>query len=253
MRRHGEVAVLLADRVARPSRCRSSSGPRSSRPRTSARFGVRSYETSSKTKNSASGPKYAVSAIPVSTRYASARLATSRGSRSYGSRVSGSSTPQMQRQRRHARERVERRRRRVREQQHVRLGDALPAADRRAVEAEALVEGLLAERRQGQRDVLPGAEQVGELQVDHLRPGLARELDRVARGLPARRPSRSTGSASRPTCRSSHGHVVHEKRPHDRRSDAPSRSRGLIASAAAHRRPRGANGSECGTSAQTGR
>ena len=43
--------------------------------------------TSSKMKNSASGPKYAVSAIPVCCRYATALRAMLRGSRVYGSRV----------------------------------------------------------------------------------------------------------------------------------------------------------------------
>src|SRR5205085_12266454 len=41
-------------------------------------------------KNSASGPKNAVSAMPVDFKYASAFSATPRGSRSYGSRVIGS-------------------------------------------------------------------------------------------------------------------------------------------------------------------
>src|SRR6266404_7371663 len=51
--------------------------------------------TSSKMKNSASGPKYAVSAIPVDFKYASAFSATPRGSRSYGSRVIGSTIVQI--------------------------------------------------------------------------------------------------------------------------------------------------------------
>ena len=38
-------------------------------------------------KNSASGPKYAVSAIPVCCKYATALRETLRGSREYGSRV----------------------------------------------------------------------------------------------------------------------------------------------------------------------
>jgi hypothetical protein len=38
--------------------------------------------TESKIKNSGSGPKYAVSPIPVDFRYASARRASDRGSRS---------------------------------------------------------------------------------------------------------------------------------------------------------------------------
>src|SRR5882762_10493221 len=46
-------------------------------------------------KNSASGPKNAVSAMPVLFRYASAFSATPRGSRSYGSRVIGSTIVQI--------------------------------------------------------------------------------------------------------------------------------------------------------------
>src|SRR6266550_1005374 len=51
--------------------------------------------TSSKMKNSASGPKNAVSAMPVDCKYASAFSATPRGSRSYGSRVIGSTIVQI--------------------------------------------------------------------------------------------------------------------------------------------------------------
>src|SRR5213078_1262895 len=46
-------------------------------------------------KNSASGPKNAVSAMPVDCKYASAFSATPRGSRSYGSRVMGSTIVQI--------------------------------------------------------------------------------------------------------------------------------------------------------------
>src|SRR6266480_3286749 len=46
-------------------------------------------------KNSASGPKNAVSAMPVLLRYASAFSARPRGSRSYGSRVIGSTMVQI--------------------------------------------------------------------------------------------------------------------------------------------------------------
>ena len=79
-------------------------------------------------------------------------------------------------------ERVENRARRIGHQQHVRLRDALPAADRGAVEAEALVEGGLVERAQRQRHVLPAPEQVAELQVDELRLGLPGPLDRLPCG-----------------------------------------------------------------------
>ena len=40
------------------------------------------HVTESKMKNSGSGPKYAVSPMPVDFRYASARFAIERGSRS---------------------------------------------------------------------------------------------------------------------------------------------------------------------------
>src|ERR1041384_8144595 len=54
--------------------------------------GSSEYWIESNTKNSASGPKYAVSAIPVDLRYATARLARLRGSREYDSCVIGSIT-----------------------------------------------------------------------------------------------------------------------------------------------------------------
>ena len=83
-----------------------------------------------------------------------------------------------ERERRGLGERIEDRRRRVRHQDHVALGDALPAADRGAVEPEALVECGLVERADRQGHVLPRAEQVAELQVDHRRARLARPLER---------------------------------------------------------------------------
>src|ERR1700722_2883742 len=51
--------------------------------------------TESKIKNSGSGPKKAVSAIPVDLRNASARLAIERGQREYACIVLGSSTSQL--------------------------------------------------------------------------------------------------------------------------------------------------------------
>src|SRR5215471_7377668 len=51
--------------------------------------------TESKMKNSGSGPKYAVSPMPVDLRYASARLASERGSRSYPLPSIGSITSQV--------------------------------------------------------------------------------------------------------------------------------------------------------------
>ncbi len=77
--------------------------------------------------------------------------------------------------------RIENRGGRIRHQEHVRLGDRLPAADRRAVEPEAIVERALVERPRGERHVLPCSEQVAELEIDHRRPGLRRPFERLAR------------------------------------------------------------------------
>ena len=87
-----------------------------------------------------------------------------------------------ERERRHLGRRIEDRARRVGHEQHVALGDPLPAADGRAVEAEPLLEGGLVEAGERQRDVLPGAEQVAELQVDHGRAGLLRPRERLVPG-----------------------------------------------------------------------
>ena len=57
-------------------------------------MGPSAYETSSKMKNSHSGPTYIVSAIPVERRYSSARFATLRGSFAYGAYVPGSTISQ---------------------------------------------------------------------------------------------------------------------------------------------------------------
>ena len=84
-----------------------------------------------------------------------------------------------ERQRRRLGERIEDRARRIRHEQHVRLGDALPAADGRAVEPEPLVEARFVEGRERQRHVLPRAEQVAELEVDHRRLRLTRPLERL--------------------------------------------------------------------------
>ena len=93
--------------------------------------------------------------MPVARRYSSARLATRRGSRCVRLARHRVGDLADQRERGRLGERVEDRARRIGHQQHVRLRDALPAADRRAVEAEALVEGGLVERAQRQRHVLP--------------------------------------------------------------------------------------------------
>ena len=85
-----------------------------------------------------------------------------------------------QRERRRLGERIEDRRRRVGHEQHVRLGDPLPAANRRAVEAEAVVEGRFVEGPDREGHVLPGSEQVAELEVHHLRGRLPRPFERLA-------------------------------------------------------------------------
>jgi hypothetical protein len=86
-----------------------------------------------------------------------------------------------ERERRRLGGRIEDRARRIRHEQHVRLGNALPPANRGTVEAESFVEGGLVERAQRQRHVLPGAEQVAELQVDHRDARLSGPLEGLAR------------------------------------------------------------------------
>ena len=56
----------------------------------------------------------------------------------------------------------------VRDGHHVGLVDAHPAANRRAVEPEALLEGAFIQRVHRKRAMLPAPEHVDELQVDHL-------------------------------------------------------------------------------------
>ena len=75
---------------------------------------------------------------------------------------------------------VEDRARGVRHEEHVGVLDRLPAADRGAVEAEPLVERGLVEGPDRQRHVLPGAEQVAELEIDHGRARLSRPFERLA-------------------------------------------------------------------------
>ena len=65
-------------------------------------------------------------------------------------------------------ERVDERAVGVGQQQHVRLVDRLEAADRRAVEAQAVGERVLAERRRRDGEVLHDAGQVAEADVDEL-------------------------------------------------------------------------------------
>jgi hypothetical protein len=78
---------------------------------------------------------------------------------------------------RHFGERVHKHGLGVGHQQHVGDIDGLEAADGGAIEADALVEYLLRERLNRHREVMPHAEQVGELDIDHTRVMLARELN----------------------------------------------------------------------------
>src|SRR6202035_2319674 len=71
-------------------------------------------------------------------------------------------------ERRHLQNRVDSRRRRIRDQQHVALMDVLEAANARAVKADALAEEALGQLLDGNRKVLPGPNQVDELEVDDL-------------------------------------------------------------------------------------
>ena len=65
----------------------------------------------------------------------------------------------------------------VRHHEHVGGLDALPAADGRAVEPQALFEDVLAQLAERDGEVLPDAEEVGELQIDKLDLVVLRELD----------------------------------------------------------------------------
>ena len=69
-------------------------------------------------------------------------------------------------QRGHALGRVDARRVEVGAQQHVRLVDALEAAQRGAVEALAALDQVLIDFRSGNAEVLPAPDQVGHQQVD---------------------------------------------------------------------------------------
>ena len=73
-----------------------------------------------------------------------------------------------QRQRRFGVEDVDPGRRRIGNDEHVRGVDDSPAADARSVEAEAIGENLLVVFGERGGEMLPRAEQVGELEVDQL-------------------------------------------------------------------------------------
>jgi hypothetical protein len=74
---------------------------------------------------------------------------------------------------------IEDRRGRIGHEEHVGVLNRLPAADRGAVEAQALVERGLVEAAHGKGHVLPRPEQVAELEVDHRRARLAGPLERL--------------------------------------------------------------------------
>jgi hypothetical protein len=100
-------------------------------------------------------------------------------------------------------ERVDERRGRIGHEQHVRLADLLEAADRRAVEPDPAGQEVLLELTRGDREVLPRARQVGELQVDERHPVLAGEGDDLLR---ARRLARPQGRCRRARAAGGFGH-----------------------------------------------
>ena len=63
--------------------------------------------------------------------------------------------------------------------QHVAGFDRFPAADRRAVEAQAIAEGVFGQFADRQGEVLPGAEGIDELHVHHLRALLSGQLQHL--------------------------------------------------------------------------
>ena len=79
-------------------------------------------------------------------------------------------------------ERIEHRGVRIGDQEHVRLLDLLEAADRRAVEAEAVLEHVLGELVRRHREVLHQTRKVAEPHVDDLDVAVLDELQDVARG-----------------------------------------------------------------------
>ena len=66
---------------------------------------------------------------------------------------------------------------RVGHDQHVRVVDRLPAADRGTVETDPLFEGLFAELADRRGKVLPDADKVEELVIDHLAVVVLGKLD----------------------------------------------------------------------------
>ena len=140
------------------------------------------------------------------------------------------------RQRGEGREGIDDRRVGLGDEEHVALVDPLPAAEARAVEAEAVAEGILLELADRDREVLPGAEKVGKPQIDRLDllltahrqhftglhgeevPGAGlgmREGHRPDRGSPGRgigRPHHTQAGGGRRNRPSLRKHAVHRNR-----------------------------------------
>src|ERR1035438_3970404 len=107
-------------------------------------------------KNSASAPKYAVSATPLLVKYSSALRAIA---------VGGSADHN---QRRRLRERVHQRRLRVRDQQHIAFVDRRPAADARSIHSKAVHEAALVQLAEGVGNMMLQARNIGEPQIQLL-------------------------------------------------------------------------------------
>src|SRR6516165_6464544 len=69
---------------------------------------------------------------------------------------------------RHIGKRIEKRRFRIRDQQHVRLVDGLESADARSVEADTVLENVFAELVGGDGEMLPQSGHIAELKIDDL-------------------------------------------------------------------------------------
>ena len=104
--------------------------------------------------------------MPVEIRYCSAALAIERGQRRSAVRSSGTTTSQVSDQRGLREEGIDHGRVAIGHQRHVGVVDRLPAGDRRAVEHQAVGQGVFVDLRQVEGDVLPLAARVGEPPVD---------------------------------------------------------------------------------------
>ena len=214
VRRGREVALLLADRVAEARECRSSSGPRRSRPCSAPRSGRSCTRPRRRRRTRTRGRRKHVSAMPVERRYSSARFATRRGSFAYGSSVTGSAISQSS------------------ESVGTSVNGSRIAVDASGIRIMSLssipcqprIEEPSKPRPSSnadssndadrQRHVLPRAEQVAELQVDHRRAA-SRATTRAPRAA-RRRPRGSACSSFSISAISSSPPLVldHKKRPH---------------------------------------